>query len=96
MGMSQEMMQDQFDMMGDPETEGQADDVYNQILGEIGMSVSDGLATNNNSIAQPAAAAAVEVSDSQLCNVRICCRTPATQTCKQGWMHLKAYEKGTE
>ena len=56
MGMQQEMMNDQFDMMGDPEVEGQADDVYNQILGEIGMSVSDGLATNSNNIAQPAAA----------------------------------------
>ena len=37
MGMQQEMMQDQFDMMADPDQEQQADEVYNQILGEIGM-----------------------------------------------------------
>ena len=30
-------MQDQFEMMQDPSQESEADDVYNQILGEIGM-----------------------------------------------------------
>ena len=33
-------MGDAFDMMQDPDTEQQADEVYNQILGEIGMSVN--------------------------------------------------------
>ena len=41
MGMQQEMMQDQFDMMGDADTDAQADEVYNQVLGEIGMSMND-------------------------------------------------------
>ena len=41
MGMQQEMMQDQFDMMGDADTDTQADEVYNQVLGEIGMSMND-------------------------------------------------------
>ena len=34
------MMGDAFDMMQDPDTEQLADEVYNQILGEIGMSVN--------------------------------------------------------
>ena len=33
-------MGDAFDMMEDPDNEQQADEVYNQILGEIGMSVN--------------------------------------------------------
>ena len=40
MGMQQEMMQDQFDMMADPDQEQQADEVYNQILGEIGIQMN--------------------------------------------------------
>ena len=58
MGMQQEMMQDQFDMMGDADTDAQADEVYNQVLGEIGMSMNGEMATNTNQIAQPQAAAA--------------------------------------
>ena len=45
MGMQQEMMQDQFDMMADPDQEQQADEVYNQILGEIGMQMNGEMAT---------------------------------------------------
>ena len=51
MGMQQEMMNDQFDMMSDPAEEGQADEVYQQILGEIGMQVGGDMATNTNQIA---------------------------------------------
>ena len=58
MGMQQEMMQDQFDMMGDADTDTQAEEVYNQVLGEIGMSLTGEMATNTNQIAQPQAAAA--------------------------------------
>ena len=58
MGMQQEMMNDQFEMMSDPTEESQAEDVYAQILGEIGMQMSDDMNTNNNQIAQPAAAGA--------------------------------------
>ena len=36
-GMKQEMMGDAMDMMGDPSEQADADDVYNGILGEIGM-----------------------------------------------------------
>ena len=35
------MMSDQFEMMGDPDTDNQADEVYNQILGEVGMNMND-------------------------------------------------------
>ena len=55
MGMQQEMMQDQFDMLQDADQEQQAEDVYAQILGEIGMGVNNDMATNTNQIAQPAA-----------------------------------------
>ena len=58
MGMQQEMMQDQFEMMSDPAEESQAEDVYAQILGEIGMQMNDDMSTNNNQIAQPAGAGA--------------------------------------
>ena len=40
MEMQSELMTDQMDMMADPDQEGQAEDVYNQILGEIGMSLN--------------------------------------------------------
>ena len=56
MGMQQEMMQDQFDMMSDPTQETEAEDVYNQILSEIGMTMNSEMQTNSNAIAQPAAA----------------------------------------
>ena len=35
------MMGDAFDMCTDAETDTQAEDVYNQILGEIGMNLND-------------------------------------------------------
>ena len=57
MGMNQEMMQDQFEMIGDPDTDVQADEVYNQILGEVGMNMNEQMATNTNQIAAPQAAA---------------------------------------
>ena len=36
-GMKQEMVADAMDMMGDPSEAADADDVYNGILGEIGL-----------------------------------------------------------
>ena len=38
MNIQGEMMNDAMDAMGDGTTENEADEVYNQILGEIGMS----------------------------------------------------------
>ena len=51
MGMQQEMMNDAFDMCTDADTEQQSEDVYNQILGEIGMNLNSDMATNTNQIA---------------------------------------------
>ena len=51
MGMQQEMMADAFDMMSDPSQEEQAEEVYNQILGEIGMKVNGEMQTGKNQIA---------------------------------------------
>ena len=47
-------MNDAMDAMGDGETENQADEVYNQILGEIGMSSNQEMATGSGAIAAPA------------------------------------------
>ena len=47
MGFQQEMMNDAFEMAGDPDTENQADEVYNQILGEIGMNVNAEIAAGS-------------------------------------------------
>jgi hypothetical protein len=51
MEMQGEMMTDQMDMMADPESEVQAEDVYNQILGEIGMSIINGTTVSNKDLA---------------------------------------------
>ena len=59
-------MNDQFDMMADPAEENQAEDVYQQIIGEIGMSLNGEMATNTNQIAQPAAAAQPNAGDADL------------------------------
>ena len=66
MGMQQEMMQDQFEMIGDPDTDQQAEEVYQQILGEVGMQMNSDMATNTNAIAQPADAAQPEGGDADL------------------------------
>ena len=39
MGIQQDMMADAMDMVGDGDTDAQAEEVYNQILGEVGMGV---------------------------------------------------------
>ena len=44
MGLQQEMMQDQFDMVADPDADAQADEIYGQILGEIGMDMNSAFA----------------------------------------------------
>ena len=41
MEMQSEMMTDQMDMMADPDAEGQAEEVYDQILAEVGMGIKD-------------------------------------------------------
>ena len=51
MEMQGEMMTDQMDMMADPESEVQAEDVYNQILGEIGMSIINGTTVSTKDLA---------------------------------------------
>ena len=51
MEMQSEIMADQMDMMADPDQEGQAEDVYNQILGEIGMSLNGEMVTGKGEIA---------------------------------------------
>ena len=56
MGMAQEQMQDQFDMIADPDQENEADEVYNQILGEIGIGLNGDMKTNTDQLAQPAPA----------------------------------------
>lgn len=56
MNMQGEMMNDAMDAMGDGQTEAEADEVYNQILGEIGMSTNADMATGSGAIAAPAGA----------------------------------------
>ena len=52
MGMQQEIMQDQMDMAMDTgDTEAQADEVYNQILGEVGMNLNTEIATGTGAVA---------------------------------------------
>lgn len=56
MNIQGEMMNDAMDAMGDGETEQQADEVYNQILGEIGMSTNQDMVAGSGNIeagAQP-------------------------------------------
>jgi charged multivesicular body protein 2A len=54
MGMQQEMMNDQMDdAMDDGETETNADEVYNQILGEVGMQMNNDIKAGDGAIANP-------------------------------------------
>ena len=46
-------------MMGDPEEDQQADDVYNQILGEIGMNMNAEMSTGSGAVAAAPQAAAI-------------------------------------
>ncbi len=56
-GIQGEMMTDAFEMMEDPSQQADAEDVYNGILGEIGLEYNAGqAAVPSNSLAQPAAA----------------------------------------
>ena len=50
MNIQGEMMNDAMDAMGDGETENQADEVYNQILGEIGMSTNADMVAGSGNI----------------------------------------------
>lgn len=51
MGMQQEMMGDAFDMMEDAGTEQEGEEVYSQILGEIGMSTNENISAGTGNIA---------------------------------------------
>lgn len=62
MNIQGEMMNDAMDAMGDGQTEAEADEVYSQILGEIGMSENAAMATGSGAIAQPAQPVANNVS----------------------------------
>ena len=62
-GIQSEMMGDAFEMMEDPSAAADAEDVYNGILGEIGLEYTAGSAavpTGSIAQAQPAAAQAEE------------------------------------
>ena len=65
MNMQGEMMNDAMDAMGDGEQESQADEVYSQILNEIGMAESAGMATGSGAIASPEAASAQPIAVSR-------------------------------
>ena len=56
MGMQQDMMGDAMDMAGDADTDNQAEEVYSQILGEIGMGVNADIKAGDTAIAAPTAA----------------------------------------
>ena len=60
-GMASEQMTDAFEMMEDPSASADAEDVYNGILGEIGLEYSSGAAAvPTTNLAQPVAAQAEE------------------------------------
>ena len=62
MEMQQEMMNDQVDMaMDNGDTEAQADEVYNMILGEIGMNMNNDIKPGDQEIKDNNAIAAVSV-----------------------------------
>ena len=65
MEMQQEMMSDQMEMMNPGDMEEQADEIYGQILSEVGMKLNDEINTGSDPIAQPTAAA-VSVSCNSL------------------------------
>ena len=52
-GIQGEMMQDAFEMAEDPSANAEADDVYNGILGEIGLEYTGGVAVPTSKLAAP-------------------------------------------
>ena len=72
MNIQGEMMNDAMDAMGDGETENQADEVYNQILGEIGMSSNQEMATGSGAIAAPAQPISAAEQVSFFCRNYLC------------------------
>ena len=50
--MNGEMVNDAFDMMEDPSTQQDAEDVYSSILGELELDISKGTAVSTKKIAQ--------------------------------------------
>ena len=59
MEMQQEMMSDQMEMMNPDDMEQQADEIYGQILSEVGMKLNSEINTGSDPIAQPASAVSV-------------------------------------
>ena len=71
-GMQSEMMTDAFEMMEDPSAQEDAEDVYNGILGEIGLEYSAGAAAvPMGSIAGPVAAPQEEVKEADDMEARL-------------------------
>ena len=65
-GIQSEMMGDAFEMMEDPSASADAEDVYNGILGEIGLEYTSGAAAvPTNAIVNPNAAAAQQEENKQ-------------------------------
>merc|ERR1712060_1041516 len=63
-GVQMDMVGDAFEMMEDPSAAADADDVYNGILGEIGLEYNaNAAAVPTNAIANPNAAAAQQVEE---------------------------------
>ena len=60
MEMQSELMADQMDMMADPDQELQAENVYNQVLAEIGLSLNGEMVTGKGDLAQPVAQVVVD------------------------------------
>ena len=66
-GIQSEMMTDAFEMMEDPSAAADAEDVYNGILGEIGLEYNAGqAAVSSSKIANPAAQEEQKVEDDGL------------------------------
>lgn len=76
MGLQQEMMQDQFDMLQEPGMEADADEVYNQILGEVGMSMNNEMKAGEGEIAVKSSSEVVSLPPNSLTHLIAC--TPRT------------------
>ena len=58
--MQGEMMEDAFDMMENPATAADAEEVYSSILGELELEINNGTAVSTKKIAQQKMEAAME------------------------------------
>ena len=88
------MMSDAMDMATDADTDQQADEVYNQILGEIGMGVNQDIKTGTGDLAQAAPVAAAQVSNYivQYQSTHVSVSIRRMMTCNLDWMHSRDFE----